>query len=209
MADPSAAATASAPQISPLQAEAAALAAASAPGIAALREVPFLAQIGLRGDPAAPAFAGAIRDALGLALPTTPNRIAERDGVAALWLGPDEWLVVGAPGSAAVLSAALDRHLAGQHASAVDLGASRACLEVTGMRAAEVLAKGCALDLHPRAFGPADCAQTLLARIPVILHRTHTEPGWRLFVRRSFAPYIAAWLIDAVAEYRGKPNTRA
>jgi sarcosine oxidase subunit gamma len=60
-----------------------------------------------------------------------------------------------------------------------------------------VLAAGCALDLHPRAFGPGRCAQTLLARAAVILEQTSGEPAYRIYVRPSFAGYLADWLRDA------------
>jgi sarcosine oxidase subunit gamma len=59
-----------------------------------------------------------------------------------------------------------------------------------------VLSKGCSLDLHPTAFAEGACAQTLLARVPVILCRTAAET-WQILVRPSFAPYLRAWLEDA------------
>ena len=82
------------------------------------------------------------------------------------------------------------------------MSANRTVLELAGPRAREVLTKGCSLDLHPRAFGPGRCAQTALARTQVILEaapRPHGLPASPL-VRRSFAAYLAAWLLDATAE---------
>ena len=63
----------------------------------------------------------------------------------------------------------------------------------------ELLEFGCPIDLHPRAFGPGRCAQTLLARANVLIWHVTDEPEdtWRLFVRPSFAAYVAAWLADA------------
>ena len=55
-----------------------------------------------------------------------------------------------------------------------------------------MLARGCALDLHPSVFPPGSCAQTLLARAQVILYRTDEE-AFRLLVRPSFADYVRAW----------------
>ncbi|MGW0201911.1 sarcosine oxidase subunit gamma family protein, partial [Nonomuraea sp. NPDC003201] len=60
-------------------------------------------------------------------------------------------------------------------------------------------AHGCALDLHPRAFGPGRCAQTMLARAQVVL--VPREDGFLVLVRSSFAAYLAEWLLDAAAEY--------
>ena len=63
-----------------------------------------------------------------------------------------------------------------------------------------VLAKGCPLDLHGSAFKPPQSAQTLLAKSQVILQCVDARPVFRLFVRLSFANYIAEWLLDAAAE---------
>jgi sarcosine oxidase subunit gamma len=61
----------------------------------------------------------------------------------------------------------------------------------------ELLESGCGLDLHPRAWREGMCAQTLLARGPVLLQERGTAS--RLFVRPSFAGYLVDWLL-AVAE---------
>jgi sarcosine oxidase subunit gamma len=77
------------------------------------------------------------------------------------------------------------------------VSANRVCLELSGEGAADVLARGCALDLHRSIFPPGRCAQTLVARAQVILYRT--EDAFRLLVRPSFADYLRAWLTDAGA----------
>ena len=133
---------------------------------AVLREVELDAQVSLRGEP-----------------PVEPNTFADD----AVWLGPDEWLVLGGreedfPDAAA----------------AADVSANRVCLELSGPGAADVLARGCALDLHDSVFPPGRCAQTLVARAQVILLRTGDD-AFRLLVRPSFAPYLRAWLRDAGA----------
>ena len=120
---------------------------------------------------------------------------------AVLWLGPDEWLVVGPPDGETALEAQLHDAL-GDHVgrvAIVDVSANRTTLELRGPRARELLEFGCPIDLHPRAFGPGRCAQTLLARANVLIWHVADEPEdtWRLFVRPSFAAYVAAWLADA------------
>ena len=81
----------------------------------------------------------------------------------------------------------------------VDVSANRTTLELRGPRSRELLEFGCPIDLHPRVFGPGRCAQTLLARANVLIWHVADEPEdtWRLFVRPSFAAYVAAWLADA------------
>jgi sarcosine oxidase subunit gamma len=159
-----------------------------------VRRLPGAPQTALRGDPADPAFAGAVREALGLDLPVEPNTVASAGAVAALWLGPDEWLVVGAP---ADLAERLRRAWGDAYAAAVDVSDSRVVFELAGPGAPGLLAKGCALDLHERAFPPGRCAQTSLARAAVILEKLDATPCFRVFVRRSFAGYLAAWFTEA------------
>jgi sarcosine oxidase subunit gamma len=84
----------------------------------------------------------------------------------------------------------------------VDVSAQRTVIEVARADARDLLLKGCALDLHPRVFGVGRCAQTLLARAQVVLVPRTDEPAYRVFVRASFAEYLAEWLLDAAAEYR-------
>ncbi len=132
---------------------------------AVLREVELAAQVSVRGEP-----------------PVAPNTVVGD----AIWLGPDEWLVLG--GREADYA---------ELPAAVDVSANRVCLELSGDEAAAVLARGCALDLHPSVFPPGRCAQTLVARAQVILWRT--EDAFRLLVRPSFADYLRAWLRDAGA----------
>ena len=148
-----------------------------------VRELPFRAQFSVRTQ------------APGSSLPTKPNTVAGDASQAALWLGPDEWLVVGPPGS----EAALETDLRATGATVVDVSANRTTLEIRGLRARELLEFGCPIDLHPRVFGPGRCAQTLLARANVLIWfvADDPEPVYRLLVRPSFAAYIAAWLADA------------
>jgi sarcosine oxidase subunit gamma len=141
--------------------------------MADLTELPVEAQVSIRGEPPA-------------GFPVEPNTTATVDGKTVLWLGPDEWLVLG--------GSERDHP---QSAAAVDVSANRVILELTGADSVEVLAQGCSLDLHPSVFAPGSCAQTLLARAQVILVRPD-ESRFLVLVRPSFAPYLRAWLEDAI-----------
>lgn len=158
-----------------------------------LRELPFLAQLDVRMSPEA---ASTLTLALDIDLPLEPNTVTGDERRAALWLGPDEWLVVGQPGSEHQLEAVLRET---SEAAVVDVSANRTTLELRGPRVRELLEFGCPIDLRPSVFGPGRCAQTLLARANVIVWylTDDPEPTYRLFVRPSFAAYVAAWLADA------------
>jgi len=149
-------------------------------------EVPFLAQVGLRVD------ADAVE---ALALPLTPNTVRAEGDRTALWLGPDEWLITGPPGSASAIIEELQAGLGATHHTCVDLSANRAVLDLVGPEVIDVLERGCSLDLHPSHWTAGMCAQTNLARTQVLLEQR--TDSTRIFVRPSFADYLVDWLMDA------------
>ncbi|POX48510.1 sarcosine oxidase subunit gamma [Streptomyces sp. Ru71] len=191
-------------QRSPLAHAAPRLAAATRASRGAIRlaELPLLAQVNVRLDAKGPG-ADAVGLALGLQLPLEPNTVVHAGELTAVWLGPDEWLVVGRPGTQRELESRI-REAAGQeHVSVTDVSAQRTTLLVGGPRARDLLAHGCSLDLHPRAFGPGRSAQTTLARTQVVLvARDEPRAGFWVLVRSSFAGYLTDWLLDAAVEYR-------
>lgn len=166
----------------------------------AIRELAFTTQLILRGDRADAAFCAAVRHASGVELPVEANTWSGAADRGALWLGPDEWLLTAPDEARDALLAALGGALRGSHHALVDVSANRTLIGVSGDCARAVLAKGCALDLHARAFAAGRCAQTLLAKAQVILQ---CGPDMlHLHVRNSFADYLARWLTDAAAETR-------
>jgi sarcosine oxidase, subunit gamma len=174
---------------------------AGLPRAVQVREIPFLTQVDVRVAAGGPAAAAAA-EVLGVTPPAAPCTAAAAGGLQVLWLGPDEWLVLGPPGSADQLLGDLQVALVGA-GSACDVSAQRATLSITGPRAADLLAHGCAIDLDPRAAPAGTCVQTNLARAGVILLlRNGSASDLWLLVRSSFAGYLAAWLVDACQEYR-------
>jgi sarcosine oxidase subunit gamma len=155
-----------------------------------LREVSPTRQIGLRLRSPFPAYLA------GIPLPLTPNRVAATGPLRTLWLGPDEWLVV-VESEAPDLLPRLENAVGGRRAAVNDLSSSRIIVEIGGSAIRALLAAGCGLDLHPRAFGPGHCAQTLLARVPVILDQLDNEPRYRLLARRCHTRWLIDWMIDA------------
>jgi sarcosine oxidase, subunit gamma len=167
-----------------------------------LREIPFQANLNLRGDVGNPAFCKAVQTAVGFDLPGKANTAAASGAVSALWLGPNEWMLVGDPDAEADLAARLTQQLQGIHSSVTDVSDYRTVIELSGTRCREILAKGCSLDVRPRSFRPGQCAQTVFAHVSVLLHLIDAAPVWRLHIRNSLANYLATWLLDAAAEFR-------
>jgi sarcosine oxidase subunit gamma len=135
-----------------------------------------------------------------LSLPLLPeaNRFVTTHFGDCFWLGPEEWLVVGPSDSSESLLEALEEAVGSDDGAAVDVSSSRVLFELEGPKARDVLASCCALDLHPRAFGPGQCAQTLLAKAPVLLSQADDAPTYRLFVRPSLVSYAVSWLTDGI-----------
>jgi len=73
-------------------------------------------------------------------------------------------------------------------------------LSIAGPGARELLEHGCAIDLHPRVFGPGRSAQTNVARANVLVLALDEKPSYWVLVRPSFAGYLATWLLDAAGQ---------
>ena len=128
-------------------------------------------------------------------LPELPRRVEAGD-IAFIWTGPDQWLAQGPPGKAALLAETFSGL-----ASVVDQSHGRALLRITGPQARKALAKGLAIDLHPRAFATGFAAATSVAHIAVLLWQLDDRPTYEFAVPRSYARSFWHWLEASAAEY--------
>lgn len=163
-----------------------------------LREVPYLTMVGIRVDPGGPAGAR-LATVLGAALPDRCAATSSHGPHTALWLGPDEWLVVSTDEPEALTEALVDA-LGDSSGAVIDVSANRTTLELSGPHAREALEKGCAADLHPRRFHPGMAITATVGPVPLLLWQT-TPDTYRLLPRSSFAAYLVAWLRDALLEF--------
>jgi sarcosine oxidase subunit gamma len=171
------------------------------PSTVRLDERPFLVQLDVRVG-ADDAVQANVAQVLGGPLPTTPATATRAGGHELLWLGPDEWLVLAEPGETA-LEPALRAAIGSGAGAVTDVSAQRTVLTLAGAAAAQVLARGCSIDLHPWRAPRGTCVQTLLARTGVIIVvGNDNATSFELLVRSSFAEYLAAWLVDACTELR-------
>jgi sarcosine oxidase, subunit gamma len=139
-----------------------------------------------------------LNGSFGVALPSGPCRAALSAGFTALWLGPDEWLLLGPAGEQTRLLAARSG-LSGERASLTDISDRHFGLIVSGLRCPDLLAAGCPLDLDLLAFPIGMCVRTLFGKCEIILWRTAVQT-FRLEAWRSFAPYLAGLLNEAAAQ---------
>jgi sarcosine oxidase subunit gamma len=166
-----------------------------------IEERPERASIDLRGDPRDAHFVRAVDSVTDLRLPLEPCTSASGLLASTLWLGPDQWLVWSDTQAGEGLAQSLRTALRGMAAAVVDVSHARIVYAVGGSNARAVLAKGCSLDLHARAFPVGRCAQTLLAKVPILIQLAGTQPMFEIHVARSFRDYAWTWLQAAASEY--------
>lgn len=163
-----------------------------------LTEIPFRTKLVLRGNPSEKAFVSAVKSVLGAAPPAEPNTVAATKDIRILWTGPDEWMVYG---DEADLAARLANKLEGLHAAVTEVTEHHTMIRLSGRHARDVMAKGCAIDLHPREFGPGRCAQSHIGRVTVLFDQIDEVPTYDILVRASFAEYLWMYLEDAGLEF--------
>ena len=124
------------------------------------------------------------------------GRRARAPGRAALWLGPDEWLMIADGADPAPLGETLESVLDGTAHSLVDVSHRQIGLIASGPAAARVLNAGCPLDLDLAAFPLGMATRTLYDKAEIVLWR-RAETRFHVEVWRSFAPHVAASLGEA------------
>ena len=162
-----------------------------------LAEVPLMDMWTLRGNSGDARFADAVLQATGMHLPLKANSASIDPQRQLLWMGPDEWLLKTSDGQGGSISTALRAALQGQHSAVVDVGHGNTTLRVEGPGAADLLARGCPLDLHVRAFPTGSLAQSHVAKANATVLCLQAGTHYELTVRRSFASYLFEWLTAA------------
>ena len=160
-----------------------------------LTEAPFVGKVNIRGDANDPAFVAGVAAVLGVEPPLEPNKVASHGAYKAFWLGPNEWLVHTPEDGEAALIGALHIALGELHTAVTDVSDYYVVIQMRGEKAADVLARACPLDLHPRVFPKGGCAQTVFAHASIMLHQV--EDGFDIQVRWTYARYLWNYLAEA------------
>jgi sarcosine oxidase subunit gamma len=168
------------------------LANATFDGIARVAEIGPLGMVTLRAKPGLSGLAKAVKAATGCAVPG-PRSIVERDGRAAAWMSPDEYLLILPRGAVGKALAAIARALKDGHHLAVEVSDARAVFQVTGEDADAVIARLCPVDLGVLPRG--EMRRTRLAQVACALWRD--GQGFTLVTFRSVARYAFDVLANA------------
>lgn len=164
-----------------------------------------LARVGFRG-----AETAAWLERCGFSLPSAPNQVVtQADGSHVARLSQTEYLLLGSLTDAGerVARAEADWTFGTSAVYLLPRQDSHAWLLLTGAHVAEVMAKLCGVDLRAEAFARGAVAQTSAARINVLVLNTGScaLPGFHILCDRASASYLWDALLDAMAEFGGKP----
>ena len=157
--------------------------------------------LNLRGNANDAAFTAGVKDSLKLTLPTEAGTYSRYGLTMACWLGPDEWVLV-SDQSAETVQSALRGALAG-HISIVDVTGGQTQINLRGSSVALVLKKASGYDFEGWAMAGETvnrCVQTNFAKATALVS-SNADGSFDLTIRRSFADYIAQWLLDAGQEH--------
>ena len=133
-------------------------------------------------------------------LPLKPNQSNSRAGRISLCLGPDEYLILTEQGSEIHLEKNLNSSDIIKQISVTNVSDALCALSLSGKKVRDLLAKGCAIDLHPDSFSKNQSAQCDLALANVILICLE-EDAFICICRTSFAEYVLDWCLDAGFEF--------
>jgi sarcosine oxidase subunit gamma len=148
--------------------------------------------------------AAAISQAIGIECPVVPGRFGSNDHTQVIWNGPNTWMIVASDVESGAKPDKLLETLnkaVGDLAAVIDQSHGRCCLRLSGSHARTVMAKNCAIDLHPRAFKAGSCALTAVAHMSALVVQLDDTPSYDLFVARSLARSFAHAIEHACREF--------
>jgi sarcosine oxidase subunit gamma len=175
----------------------------------ALVDLSPLPRIGFKGPGTPEWLAGE-----GVRLPEPNLALRQEDGTLATRLAPREALLLPPVTGNADPTARLERAWREERRSRpgeplgypVPRADSHAWFLVTGERAPAMFAKICGVDLRPDLFAPLRVAQTQAMRLSVVVVRDDGAlPAWHLLLDSASAEYAWGCLLDAMAEFGGRP----
>ena len=136
---------------------------------------------------------------LGREKPLAPMQAASKNSLLICATGPLEYWVMGQKPDAIDALSEIQTQVE-QSASVFDQSEGKLVLRLTGAKAADVLAKGTALDLHAKALPAQGAAHTVIEHIPVLLAWQSDARHYDLLIPRSYAHSFMTWLCDATRD---------
>jgi sarcosine oxidase, subunit gamma len=161
-----------------------------------IREIANRGMIDLRGLTTDRKFMSAAKSVLGFDLPKAPRTSNGFGDIKALWLSPDQWLVLCNGEKIYELHADLVKELGSTHSLAVNVSDMRAVIRLEGDGVRETVMKGSTLDLTDGTYTPGTVRRLRFAEIAALLHVVE-DTVIDLYVFRSYADYTWEFLLKA------------
>ncbi len=167
-----------------------------------VKEISPVMKINLRGKKRE--FLTNIGKNLNMILPTEANTSTTSDKLTAIWLSPDEWMIVSnEPASKDTNKYKLHEMLFNSISktnlgAVIDITDQFVQLELKGENIYEIFSAGCPFNFNEFKEKKGSTTQTVLNHVDVILHHKD-ENIVNLFVRRSFAEHLWTWIDDSAS----------
>ena len=164
-----------------------------------IKEISPVIKINVRGKKRE--FLTNIGKNLNMILPTEANTSSTSDKLTAIWLSPDEWMIVANEQASKdnnkydlyeVLFNSISKTNLG---AVIDVTDQFVQLELKGKNIYEIFSAGSPFNFNEFKEKKGSTTQTVLNHVDVILH--HKDKNIvNLFVRRSFAEHLYSWIED-------------
>ena len=167
-----------------------------------VKEISPIMKLNLRGKKRE--FFTAVGKHLDMILPTEANTASSSSKLTAIWLSPDEWMVVSNElieknTNSYDLEESLYNSISKTNLGAViDVTDQFVMLELKGSKIYELFSSGSPYNFNDFREKKGSTTQTLLNNIDVII-QNKSENLVNLFVRRSFSEHLFSWINDSAS----------
>ncbi|MDA7750173.1 sarcosine oxidase subunit gamma [Candidatus Pelagibacter sp.] len=149
-------------------------------------------------------FITAIGKNLNMILPTEANTSTSGEALTALWLSPDEWMLVSNKTVSETSNTYEVEDNLINNISKVNLGAVTdvsdqfVMINIKGNKVFDLFATGSPFNFNEFKDKKGSVVQTILSHIDVIIHLTEINEV-NLLVRRSFSEHLYSWINDSAS----------
>ena len=147
-------------------------------------------------------FFSSIGKLLNIFLPNEPNTSSTGNNITALWLSPDEWMILAneindKTNNNYVIENELIRDITKANLGAITNVTDQFILiNIKGIKIYELFSKSCPFNFNEFKNKKGSVTQTIINKIDVIIHNKDINEV-SLLVRRSFSNHLWSWLNDS------------
>ena len=167
-----------------------------------IKEISPIMKLNLRGK--SRDFLTTIGQNINIILPLEANTSASSENFTAIWLSPDEWMLVSnrtvnkENNNYEIEKLLFNKISKTNLGSVTDVTDQLVTINLSGEKIFDLLSTGCPFDFNNFKSKKGASTQTLLAQIDVIIHHKEIN-SVNLFVRRSFSEHLMSWINDSAS----------